>query len=208
MYIFFSQTNFFQVPAGDKIFEGECIPDWKSFEDIKNLDEDKYPHTWRGAVICFVFGLLLMVITDLFALLTICCRRCICCSVFTVCGSMQSCATILFALGLVAYPAGWGSKIVNEVRLRTTNYAFIEPYDLWNMTWFIKGIKMKKKKKKKDILSWKSVDVFFPCPYSPDRFLISVTSKYIGSCWSYRKTKVTLLCPSTIPLLLNHISAL
>ena len=31
-----------------------------------------------------------------------------------------------------------------------------------------------------------------------------VTSKYLGSCWSYRKTKVTLLCPSTIPLLLSH----
>ena len=37
---------------------------------------------------------------------------------------------------------------------------------------------------------------------------ISVTSKYLDSCWSYRKTKVTLLCPSTIPLLLNHIWAL
>ena len=31
--------------------------------------------------------------------------------------------------------------------------------------------------------------------------LIWVTSKYLGSCWSYRKTKVTLLCPSTIALL-------
>ena len=34
---------------------------------------------------------------------------------------------------------------------------------------------------------------------------IWVTSKYLGSCWSYRKTKATLLCSSTSPLLLNHI---
>ena len=64
-----------------------------------DLDDTKYPHAWRGAVICFVFGLGLMVLTDLFALLTVCCRRCICCSVFTICGSIQSFASILFTLG-------------------------------------------------------------------------------------------------------------
>ena len=52
---------------------------------------------------------------DLFALLTICCRRCICCSVFTVCGSLQSFASILFTLGLIAYAAGWGSNMVSQV---------------------------------------------------------------------------------------------
>ena len=55
------------------------------------------------------------VISDVFALLTVCCRSCICCSVFTVCGSIQTFAWILFALGLVAYPAGWGSAVVNQV---------------------------------------------------------------------------------------------
>ncbi len=55
------------------------------------------------------------VITDLFALLTICCRRCICCSVFTICGSVQSFAGLLFTLGLVAYPAGWGSQVISTV---------------------------------------------------------------------------------------------
>ena len=57
-------------------------------------------------------------ILDLFALLTICCRRCICCSVFTVCGSLQSFASILFTLGLIAYAAGWGSKKVSQVLKR------------------------------------------------------------------------------------------
>jgi len=102
-------------PSGQKFFEGECIPDLENLEKMfKKLDNTTYPHAWRGAVLCFVFGLLLMVVTDLFALLTICCRRCICCSVFTVCGSLQSLAAILFTLGLVAYPAGWGSKVVSD----------------------------------------------------------------------------------------------
>ena len=57
------------------------------------------------------------VITDLFALLTICCRRCICCSVFTVCGSVQSFAGMLFVIGLVAYPAGWGHEYIKTVRI-------------------------------------------------------------------------------------------
>lgn len=98
-----------------KLFEGECIPDWEKLHELyTDMDSDKYPHSWRGAVICFVIGLGLMVITDLFALLTVCCRSCICCSVFTICGSFQSFAGILFTLGLIAYPAGWGSKIVQD----------------------------------------------------------------------------------------------
>ena len=48
------------------------------------------------------------------------------------------------------------------------------------------------------------------CPKHPlqSKSFIWVTLKYLGSCWSYRKTKATLLCPSFIPLLLNHISGL
>lgn len=104
-----------KVPEGKKFFEGECIPELDQLEKLfTDLNDDLYPHAWRGAVVCFVFGLTLMVITDLFALMTICCRHCICCSVFTICGSLQSFATILFTLGLVAYPAGWGSKAVAD----------------------------------------------------------------------------------------------
>lgn len=110
----------------NKFFEGECIPDWDNIQSLfTDLDDKKYPHAWRGAVICFVFGLGLMVITDLFALLTVCCRRCICCSVFTICGSIQSFASILFTLGLVAYPAGWGSKIVKDSYCAGTSEAFM-----------------------------------------------------------------------------------
>jgi len=96
-----------------KLFDGECFPTKEELEQIfTDFDNHKYPHAWRGAIVCFGFGLALMVITDLFALLTACCRSCICCSVFTICGSLQSFAGILFVLGLIAYPAGWGSEEV------------------------------------------------------------------------------------------------
>jgi len=122
-----------EVEGRTKVFPGECIPSVDSLkqmfdvESLRSQGEKDYPHAWRGAVICFVLGLLIMILTDLFALLTICCRRCICCSVFTVCGSLQSCATILFTLGLIAYPAGWGSDIVKN------NYC------AGSSSWFILG---------------------------------------------------------------------
>lgn len=98
------------------LFEGECVP---SIDELKTIftkwNDETYPHAWRGAILCFSLGLFVCVITDLFALLTVCCRRCICCSVFTVCGTLQSFASILFTLGMLAYAAGWGSKQVSEI---------------------------------------------------------------------------------------------
>ena len=94
--LFFHCKNFMDK----KFFDGECVPEWDKLENLfKEWDDDKYPHPWRGAIICFALGLALMVLTDLFALLTVCCRSCICCSVFTICGSIQSFAGILFTLG-------------------------------------------------------------------------------------------------------------
>lgn len=111
---------------GSKFFEGECIPDWEKLPEIwTNWDDSQYPHPWRAAILCFGLGLGLMVITDLFALLTVCCRSCICCSLFTICGSIQSFAGILFTLGLIAYPAGWGAQKVKNDFCDGTSEAFI-----------------------------------------------------------------------------------
>lgn len=100
-------------PQGRKFFDGECIPEIAALQSLfTDLEDEKYPHAWRGAVICFVLGLAFMIFTDLLALMTVCCRRCCCCSVFTFCGSIQSFASMLFILGLIAFPAGWGSRIV------------------------------------------------------------------------------------------------
>jgi hypothetical protein len=49
-------------PEGTKFFEGECIPDLDKVATLfTDLDDKEYPHAWRGAVICFVIGLGLMV---------------------------------------------------------------------------------------------------------------------------------------------------
>ena len=96
-YVFFFAL---QQIESKPFFEGECIPNLDTVKSLfTDLDDTNYPHAWRGAVVCFVFGLALMILTDLFALLTVCCRSCICCSVFTICGSIQSFASILFTLG-------------------------------------------------------------------------------------------------------------
>ena len=74
-FFLYSKNNltvfvFSKVPDGKKFFEGECIPDWDNIEKLfTDMNDDLYPHAWRGAVVCFVFGLALMVITDLFALM-------------------------------------------------------------------------------------------------------------------------------------------
>lgn len=114
-----------KVPSGKKFFKGECIPDLENVMNLFNVKETEYPHAWRGAVLFFVFGLALMIITDIFALLTVCCRSCCCCSVFTVCGSIQSFASILFILGLVAYPAGWGSPKIKDTYCNGQSDTFI-----------------------------------------------------------------------------------
>ena len=49
-------------PTGQKFFEGECIPDPNNLKSLfTELNEDEYPHAWRGAIIAFVLGLGLMV---------------------------------------------------------------------------------------------------------------------------------------------------
>ena len=68
-----------------KIFEGECIPSLKKLKtQFLSEDDNVYPHAWKGGVGCFTLGLAIMVFTVLLALLTPCCRYCLCCSVFTV----------------------------------------------------------------------------------------------------------------------------
>ncbi len=51
------------MPDPPNLFEGECIPNVNDYKDLfADLDDDNYPHAWRGAVICFVLGFVLLVI--------------------------------------------------------------------------------------------------------------------------------------------------
>jgi len=52
------------------MFEGECVPDLSYLEKVFNeLDDDKYPHAWRGTVICFGVGVAVMAFTEILAIL-------------------------------------------------------------------------------------------------------------------------------------------
>merc|ERR1712127_158067 len=104
-------------PSGEQMgfFFGECIPNLDLLEDQFYSEDDKdFPHAWKGGIICFAVGLAIMVLTVAISLLTPCLCHCICCSIFTLCGVFQSFSAVLFTLGLLAYPAGWGSDKVTE----------------------------------------------------------------------------------------------
>jgi len=103
-------------PEGSLIFEGECIPNLDRLkEQMLSENDNEFPHAWKGGIACFTLGLAIMVFTVVLSLLTPCCRYCFCCSVFTFCGSVQMFSAVLFTLGLVAYPAGWGSRKVLDI---------------------------------------------------------------------------------------------
>ena len=64
-----------------QIFEGECIPRLDELvKQIKSEDDNVFPHAWKGGIGCFTLGLTIMILTVLLALLTPCCRYCMCCS--------------------------------------------------------------------------------------------------------------------------------
>lgn len=102
-------------PNGNLLFYGECIPNLDKLEQQMTSDNDEYPHAWKGGVVCFAVGLLIMVTTVVLSLLTPCLRHCVCCSIFTLGGTLQASSAVLFTLGLFSHTLGWGSKDVRFV---------------------------------------------------------------------------------------------
>jgi len=105
-------------PSGEQMgfFFGECLPNLDTLEaKFMSEDDDEFPHAWKGAITCFSVGLGIMVMTVALSLFTPCLRHCMFCSIFTLLGVLQSFSAVLFTLGLLAYPAGWGSKEVMKL---------------------------------------------------------------------------------------------
>jgi len=117
------------VPMDNMLFEGECVPDLARLqEELLREEEVHLPHAWKGGIACLVAGLATMVLTVALSLLTPCLRTCCCCSVFTCCGSLQSFAAVLFTMGLLAYPAGWGSDQVRHSSLILFSFYSFPPH--------------------------------------------------------------------------------
>ncbi|GFU49753.1 LHFPL tetraspan subfamily member 2a protein [Nephila pilipes] len=79
------------------------------------MSSEDFPNFWKAALVLFVCGLGLLSCTLLTSLSCCCIRNVFRKSVFTVSGTVQAIAGILFMLGLLLYPAGWGSRRIQMV---------------------------------------------------------------------------------------------
>ncbi|GLH00168.1 Lipoma HMGIC fusion partner-like 2 protein, partial [Gryllus bimaculatus] len=68
-----------------------------------------FPGCWKAALVLLFAGLAVASMSALASILAICkqalCRK----SIFTISGAAQAVAAILYILGFVLYPGGWGS---------------------------------------------------------------------------------------------------
>ncbi|XP_054721846.1 LHFPL tetraspan subfamily member 2 protein-like [Uloborus diversus] len=95
----------------DQLFTETCAPFVTSF----SMSSEAFPNFWKAALVLFVCGLGLMSFTLLTSLSCCCIRSVFRKSVFTVSGTIQAIAGLLFLLGLLLYPAGWGSRRIQMV---------------------------------------------------------------------------------------------
>ncbi|XP_076339689.1 LHFPL tetraspan subfamily member 2a protein-like [Tachypleus tridentatus] len=95
----------------DQLFTDSCAPFVTSF----GMPSQEFPNFWKAALIFFAFGIALMAFTVFTSVLGCCIRSIVKKSIFTISGTIQAIAGLLFILGLVLYPAGWGSTRVQLV---------------------------------------------------------------------------------------------
>ncbi|XP_076324418.1 LHFPL tetraspan subfamily member 2 protein-like isoform X1 [Tachypleus tridentatus] len=95
----------------DQLFTDSCAPFVTSF----GMPSEEFPNFWKASLVFFAFGIALMVFTVFTSVLGCCVRSIIKKSIFTISGTIQAIAGLLFILGLVLYPAGWGSTRVQLV---------------------------------------------------------------------------------------------
>lgn len=95
----------------DELFTDNCAP----FVSSLSMPSDEFPTAWKAALAFFAGGLALMAATVLSSLLGCCVRSVLKKSIFTVSGTIQAIAGLMFLLGLLLYPAGWGSRRVHTV---------------------------------------------------------------------------------------------
>lgn len=95
----------------DQLFTDNCAPFVSSF----GMPSDEFPNFWKASLVLLCCGLALMVFTVVASVLGCCFRSLGRKSIFTVAGSVQAMSGLLYVLGLVLYPGGWGSKRVQVV---------------------------------------------------------------------------------------------
>nr|KAG5688539.1 hypothetical protein BaRGS_010174 [Batillaria attramentaria] len=76
------------------------------------LPDAQFPDAWKAALVFFGLAGVLLLGTCIAAVLSLCVRSMCGKSIFTLSGLVQSIAGLFCILGLVIYPAGWGSDKV------------------------------------------------------------------------------------------------
>lgn len=95
----------------DELFTDNCAP----FVTSMAMPSEEFPTLWKAALLLFGCGVALMSATCIAALLGCCVRSVGRKSIFTVSGTVQAIAGLMFLLGLLLYPAGWGSRRVHTI---------------------------------------------------------------------------------------------
>uniref|UniRef100_A0A0A9YAI8 Lipoma HMGIC fusion partner-like 2 protein n=1 Tax=Lygus hesperus TaxID=30085 RepID=A0A0A9YAI8_LYGHE len=75
-------------------------------------DSNVFPTLWKISLVFFALGVTIMAFTAMAAVLSCCMQSVNKKSIFTVTGSIQAFAGILYILGMVMYSSGWGSSRV------------------------------------------------------------------------------------------------
>ncbi|UYV62271.1 LHFPL2 [Cordylochernes scorpioides] len=95
----------------DQLFPDSCAPFITGF----GMPTEEFPNFWKASLVFFSCGVALMVVTIFTSLMGCCIRSIVRKSIFTISGSVQAIAGLMFILGLFLYPAGWASRRVRLV---------------------------------------------------------------------------------------------
>ncbi|KAI1280407.1 LHFPL tetraspan subfamily member 2a protein [Halotydeus destructor] len=100
-----------KVHQFDRLYTDSCAP----FATSLMVPSDRFPLFWKVSLTMFTTGLVVMVVTITMSLIGSCVRSIGRKSIFNISGTLQAVAGLFFLLGLLMYPAGWGSKRVKLV---------------------------------------------------------------------------------------------
>lgn len=77
-------------------------------------EDDDFPHAWKGSVVFFALAGVLLTFAMIMSAMSLFIRSFCGKSIFTLAGLIQSIAGLLCVIGLVIYPAGWGTTRVKR----------------------------------------------------------------------------------------------
>nr|CAD7425277.1 unnamed protein product [Timema monikensis] len=102
-----SQVNLKIIPRQGFNYTDRCAK-LVMFSSVSEV----FPGWWKAALVFLCLGLTIMVLTVVTSVLSSCIQSVFKKSIFTLSGAAQAVAGICFILGILLYPAGWGSPRV------------------------------------------------------------------------------------------------